>query len=160
MYKYKDWKNTSGSFRIMIIIAIICVYILYFITFDFSKDYTLISWPIIISLGVIVFSYRMWKILKYRLQKKFINKSSSQITEIVSTSLKNLDLPFSIEYNSHIAHNPEIISSALFIVNTLGIRIGLVPVKKDIWVLVMYNKNTSDNDLIKICKEIDSNLKG
>ncbi|MCK5021437.1 MAG: hypothetical protein KAS32_30780 [Candidatus Peribacteraceae bacterium] len=149
------WKNTSASFRIAIIFSLICVYIFYFITFDFSKDYILLSWPIVISIGIIAFASRMMKTLKYRLQKRFVKTEPFEISKGVSVSLNNLELQYTIEHNIPIAFNPEVVADTVFIMKNLGIKIGLVSFKKGTWVFIMYNKNTSTNELIKICKEID-----
>ena len=152
------WKNTFASLIMMSIISIICVNLFYFRYFDYSQDYTLIIWPIGISIALIFLFFRMANTLKYRLQKKFVNKTSLQISESISNSLNRLNLPFSIKHNTRIASNPEIISDTLFIIDTLGISIGQVPFKKGTGVFIMYNKDTTKNELIKICKEIDDTI--
>ena len=154
----EGWKNTSASFRTMIILSLICVYIFYFITFDFSEDYTLITWPIVISIGIIAFSSRMMNTLKYRLQKKFVNKTSSQISESISNSLNHLNLPFTIKHQTLIASNPEVVADTLFIISEPELKIGLVSYKNGTWAFIMYHKDTLKNDLIKICKEIDDTI--
>lgn len=155
---YKGWKNTYASFIVMLILSLFFIHFFYFNFINYSQNIISIIWPIGISIIIILYSSKIIKTLKYRLQKKYINKTPLQISKSVSLSLSNLYLPFSIEHQTSIASTPDIIADTLFIVDKLGLKIGLVPFPKGTWVLIMYNKKTLKNELIRICKEIDDTI--
>jgi glucose uptake protein GlcU len=155
---YKEWKNTYASFIVTLILSLIFVNVFCFYFFNYSQNIISIIWPIGISIIIVSLSYRLMSTLKYRLQRKFINKTPLQISKSVSVSLNNLNLLFSIDHQTSIASSPDIIADTLFIVDKLGLKIGLVPFPKGTWVFIIYNNKTLKNELIKICKEIDDTI--